>query len=175
VSKGVISVVPIISMWWFFISVFNINIPPTLGFFSEVFIISSIMSFDGLVFFPVGLILFFSGVYGIYFYCIGIHGSLRFEGVISPGLFFDYYVVLFSCFVGLASSILVGYVFFWFKQVYKIECAVCGIVRYCNHCFSCMGFFSFSFSFSRLFSLFFCGCAAALVLNYVFTRGTTVL
>jgi NADH-ubiquinone oxidoreductase chain 4 len=112
--KGLSVSFPVFSLWWFVVVSANIGVPPTMGFFSELFMIGGLVSFDFVVVLFLFLVAFFSGVYGIYFYCIHIHGLSRSVGFFSCGSFFDLYTVFFSCGVAFLYSLVVDFVFFLF-------------------------------------------------------------
>jgi len=81
VIKGCTYLVSYILFFIFIFSVLNMGVPPSLSFFSEVSIIVSLLSFDFFSFFWGGILLFFSGLYRIYFYLIMRHGSSVLKGV----------------------------------------------------------------------------------------------
>lgn len=92
------------------------GVPPSMGFFSELCIISGLISFDLVGAVLLFFVVFFSGVYGIYFYCIHMHGLSRLVGFFCCGLFFDFYVIFFSCGVVFFYSLFLDFVFFLFSS-----------------------------------------------------------
>jgi NADH-ubiquinone oxidoreductase chain 4 len=65
----------------FLFSVLNMGLPPSFSFFSEVSISISLINLDFFSFLPGGILLFFSGLYRIYFYVIIRHGYPIFKGL----------------------------------------------------------------------------------------------
>nr|AGC84100.1 NADH dehydrogenase subunit 4 [Arctica islandica] len=73
-SKGVLRVFPIFSMFWFFFCVVNMGVPPSLSFFSEVYSVCSLLWLSFAVCFPAGLMCFMAGCYCLYLYAAVNHG-----------------------------------------------------------------------------------------------------
>ena len=65
----------------FIFSVLNMGVPPSLSFFSEVSIVVRLLSTDFFSCLGGGALLFFSGLYRIYFYVIISHGTSVLKGV----------------------------------------------------------------------------------------------
>lgn len=72
--KGCLFLFPVMGMWWFLFSILNMGVPPSLSFFSEVFIVTRVGSYDFFSFFFGGGVLFFAGVYSIYIFVSSMHG-----------------------------------------------------------------------------------------------------
>lgn len=79
ILKGVLYLMPVLGMWWFIFRATNMGVPPTLSFFSEVFIVIGIGGYDFFCYFLMGVVLFLSGLYRIYIYVRSTHGA-RFLG-----------------------------------------------------------------------------------------------
>ena len=75
ILKGVIFYIPVLGGVWFVFSVLNMGVPPSLSFFSEVFILSGVVSLWWGGFLVPGLFLFFCGVYGIFLFVYCGHGK----------------------------------------------------------------------------------------------------
>nr|AML26646.1 NADH dehydrogenase subunit 4 [Ptiliidae sp. BMNH 1274723] len=82
INKGLINIIPSLTMWWFLFSVINMSAPPSLNLFGEIFIIISIMWLDFNMIYMMLLILFFGGVYSLYLFSYSQHGKL-YSGVYS--------------------------------------------------------------------------------------------
>lgn len=80
--RGVISVAPLITLWWFIFSIRNMAAPPTPNLAGEIFIFISSLSWIGLVSVFVGFLSFFAGVYNLYLFVSTQHGR-RTTGVKS--------------------------------------------------------------------------------------------
>ena len=67
-NKGLLSILPSLSLFWFIISVFNIGAPLSINLFSEILLISSILNSSFYLSLLIGLSGLFTGVYTLYFY-----------------------------------------------------------------------------------------------------------
>nr|YP_009353868.1 NADH dehydrogenase subunit 4 [Myadora brevis]AQZ26159.1 NADH dehydrogenase subunit 4 [Myadora brevis] len=73
--KGMMSVAPIMSLWWFLLSVVNMAAPPSLNLVSEVMLISSIVFFSYWSIIPLFIMGFMAAVYSLYLFTSSQHGS----------------------------------------------------------------------------------------------------
>uniref|UniRef100_UPI00315C5505 NADH dehydrogenase subunit 4 n=1 Tax=Sancassania mycophaga TaxID=3127633 RepID=UPI00315C5505 len=92
VLKGVLLVSPLFCMLWFFCCSLNLSVPPFMSFFSEVIIISSLLSFTLIEWILIIFSCFFTGVYCIYMYTTMSHG----ESIYNPFYFLDFKILLVS-------------------------------------------------------------------------------
>lgn len=76
-TKGLMSVTPIISIWWFLFTASNIAAPPSINLISEIILISSTMSYSIYAILPISLIRFFTAAYSLLIYSSMQHGQLR--------------------------------------------------------------------------------------------------
>ncbi len=111
VLGGGLSITSLLGLVFFISSIINIRFPPSIGFFSEIFIIYSVISFNLLSSILISLVLFFTGVYCIYFYCMRVSGvsfytsnwllhreiSTSFGGLLLTFLILFCVPFLFSC------------------------------------------------------------------------------
>lgn len=81
-SKGILRIFPIITLFWFLYCIFNIGFPPSLNFFREVFCVASVIWYNIVLSLPSGLILFLAGCYSLILYRWVNHGVIRIS--ISP-------------------------------------------------------------------------------------------
>lgn len=81
--KGCLILVPLMGWWWFIFVVLNMGVPPSLGFFSEVFIVIGAGLYDFSSYFWVFMFLLMSGVFRIYLYVRIIHGGGLFHSYVS--------------------------------------------------------------------------------------------
>nr|QNP10079.1 NADH dehydrogenase subunit 4 [Ochthebius perpusillus] len=75
-NKGLINIMPSLSMWWFLFSACNMSAPPSLNLVGEILLINSLMSWSVLSSFTLIFLLFFSAVYSLYLYSYTQHGKL---------------------------------------------------------------------------------------------------
>nr|YP_009643462.1 NADH dehydrogenase subunit 4 [Euscopus rufipes]APO08892.1 NADH dehydrogenase subunit 4 [Euscopus rufipes] len=95
INKGLITLIPLISMYGFIFIVNNIASPFSLNFFGECLLLSSIVGWDSYSMLFLGFMSFFSCCYSIYLYSVVYHGSL-YSGLINSysGKLNEYMVML---------------------------------------------------------------------------------
>lgn len=106
-SKGILMFFPSLGFWWFLFSALNIGLPPSLGFFSEVYLIIGLMSYDFFNLFFCSLVLLFSCFYSIYFYVVSQQGDSVFSFVVDSVRVREFYIV-FSHFFPLVFLVVGG-------------------------------------------------------------------
>nr|YP_009995254.1 NADH dehydrogenase subunit 4 [Ochthebius puncticollis]QNP09644.1 NADH dehydrogenase subunit 4 [Ochthebius puncticollis] len=74
-NKGMINLMPIMSMWWFLFSACNMSAPPSLNLLGEIMLINSLLSWSLLTMMSLCLILFLSAAYSLYLYSYTQHGK----------------------------------------------------------------------------------------------------
>nr|YP_009905733.1 NADH dehydrogenase subunit 4 [Nylanderia flavipes]QGW36352.1 NADH dehydrogenase subunit 4 [Nylanderia flavipes] len=75
-NKGMLNLLPSLSMWWFILCAANFSFPFSLNFLSEIFMISVVISWDTFMMIYVMIICFFSSAYSLYLYSYVQHGIL---------------------------------------------------------------------------------------------------
>nr|YP_010564879.1 NADH dehydrogenase subunit 4 [Pallenopsis pilosa]UZA61334.1 NADH dehydrogenase subunit 4 [Pallenopsis pilosa] len=76
-NKGLINLMPSLSIWWFLLMICNISAPPSMNLVGEISLFISLLSYD-LLFVPLLFIFsFFCSCYSIYLYYITQHGKLN--------------------------------------------------------------------------------------------------
>nr|QUL60388.1 NADH dehydrogenase subunit 4 [Terrapotamon thungwa] len=73
-SKGLLSFMPNMTMWWFILSVSNMAAPPSLNMLGEISLIISMINWSEMSMFGIMLISFFSAAYTLYMYSLSQHG-----------------------------------------------------------------------------------------------------
>lgn len=74
-TKGIISIIPNISIWWFIFSCANIAAPPRINLIREIILIIAIIKQSILVIIPLRLIRFVTVAYSLFLYSATNHGS----------------------------------------------------------------------------------------------------
>nr|DAZ91310.1 TPA_asm: ND4 [Baikalogammarus pullus] len=74
ISKGLLSLMPSMSLLWFLLVSANMAAPPTMNLFSEILLISSIVSWSLCSMAIIGLLSFFSAGYSLYLFSLSQHG-----------------------------------------------------------------------------------------------------
>nr|UXW90894.1 NADH dehydrogenase subunit 4 [Succineidae gen. n. sp. z RM-2021] len=74
--KGLLSVNPILCLFWFLFCFCNMAAPPSLNFFGEMFMIPVIMNMSFYNYFVIGILMFMSVLFSVYMYMSVNHGVL---------------------------------------------------------------------------------------------------
>jgi len=112
ILKGSLYYLPVLGLWWFLFCILNMGVPPSLAFFSEVFILIGVGAYGLSSLGLLGLFLFFAGVYSIYMYVSVMHGVRVFGHAPFFALVREY-LVFFCHFVpSLLWVFFLGRVFF---------------------------------------------------------------
>jgi len=112
ILKGCLFFFPVLGMWWFLFRVLNIGVPPSLPFFSEVFICVGLGRYNFFSYVFCGLVLFLSGLYRIYIYVGSMHG-LRFFRDLSIFVSIREYLIFYAHFYPSVFFPLWMTLFFW--------------------------------------------------------------
>nr|QFQ33840.1 NADH dehydrogenase subunit 4 [Amblyomma geoemydae] len=73
--KGLKSIFPSLSFWWFLFSIVNMSAPLTMNLFGEFFLSLSILKISIFFFLPIMLMIFLSACYSIFMYSHINHGQ----------------------------------------------------------------------------------------------------
>nr|YP_010362079.1 NADH dehydrogenase subunit 4 [Agriotes fuscicollis]UNQ87639.1 NADH dehydrogenase subunit 4 [Agriotes fuscicollis] len=110
-NKGLINLMPGMSLWWFLLCSSNMAAPPSLNLMGEIMLINSLVSWSLTLILTLMLVSFFSAAYTLHLYSFSQHGK------ISSGLFgFNLglvreYLLMFLHWVPLNLLFLVGNMF----------------------------------------------------------------
>nr|YP_010225317.1 NADH dehydrogenase subunit 4 [Cipangopaludina longispira]UDD73407.1 NADH dehydrogenase subunit 4 [Cipangopaludina longispira] len=75
ISKGLLIVVPFLSLWWFLFCVMNMAAPPSLNLVGELMIFPAVIFSSKYYIFPLLFMSFFATVYSMYLYSGVNHGG----------------------------------------------------------------------------------------------------
>nr|YP_010987606.1 NADH dehydrogenase subunit 4 [Ochthephilus vulgaris]WON66025.1 NADH dehydrogenase subunit 4 [Ochthephilus vulgaris] len=81
-NKGLINLIPSMSLWWFLFSSSNMAAPPSLNLLGEIMLMNSLVSWSMLNMLMLSLMSFFSAVYSLYLYSYSQHGKF-YSGIYS--------------------------------------------------------------------------------------------
>nr|ALO76082.1 NADH deshydrogenase subunit 4 [Elminae sp. GENSP01] len=84
-NKGLINLMPSMSLWWFLFCSSNMAAPPSLNLLGEIMLINSLVSWNFLTMISLSLISFLSAAYSLYLYSYSQHGKL-YSGLYSFSL-----------------------------------------------------------------------------------------
>nr|AVW86173.1 NADH dehydrogenase subunit 4 [Laetmonice producta] len=73
--KGMLSMFPIMSMWWFFMSIMNMAAPPSINLLAEITLIMSIMYISKIMMPILAMISFLAAAYSLFLYTTINHGT----------------------------------------------------------------------------------------------------
>jgi len=76
-TKGIMAISPIITIFWFLFTATNIASPPTINLISEIILITRVLSFSLSSLFLIGLLRFFTAAYSLIIYSTVQHGQPR--------------------------------------------------------------------------------------------------
>nr|AND96585.1 NADH deshydrogenase subunit 4 [Oniticellus egregius] len=76
-NKGLINLMPSLSLWWFLLSSSNMAAPPSFNLMGEIMLINSLMGWDIMCMIILMIMSFFSAVYSLYLYSYTQHGKLN--------------------------------------------------------------------------------------------------
>ncbi|WP_160522780.1 NADH dehydrogenase subunit 4, partial [Escherichia coli] len=114
INKGLMNLMPRMSMWWFLLSACNMAAPPSLNLLGEIGLLSGLVSWSWWLMFVLVFLSFFSAAYTLYIYSYSQHGSC-FSGLYTCSLgYAREYLLLFLHWFPLNLVILrVDAVVFW--------------------------------------------------------------
>lgn len=77
-TKGLLSVAPIISIFWFIFRALNMACPPSINLLGEIILLSSILSISFSMFLLIRISRFIAACYSLYLYTCIHHGQSGF-------------------------------------------------------------------------------------------------
>lgn len=81
-NKGLINLMPRISLWWFLFSSSNIAAPPSLNLLGEIMLLTRLIGWSSFCILMLSLISFLSAAYSLYLYSYSQHGNF-YSGLFS--------------------------------------------------------------------------------------------
>jgi NADH-ubiquinone oxidoreductase chain 4 len=114
VSRGMLSLIPRISFWWFILSSCNMAAPPSLNLLGEIRLLNSLISWSWFSIFLLMFLSFFRAAYTLYLFSYRQHG-LYYSGVYSCSLGYSReFLLLFLHWFPLNFFIMRGdFAIFW--------------------------------------------------------------
>nr|ANH54440.1 NADH dehydrogenase subunit 4 [Cycloneda sanguinea] len=86
INKGMLNIVPFMSLWWFLMVIANMAAPPSLNLLGEIVLINSLINYSFLCMYLMIFLSFFSAVYCLFLYSFSQHGKF-FNGLYSFKMF----------------------------------------------------------------------------------------
>nr|YP_009935565.1 NADH dehydrogenase subunit 4 [Omosita colon]QNS37170.1 NADH dehydrogenase subunit 4 [Omosita colon]QVG61294.1 NADH dehydrogenase subunit 4 [Omosita colon] len=112
-NKGLMNIMPSMSMWWFLLSSSNMAAPPSLNLLGEIMLINSLISYSWMTMVCLSLMSFFGAVYSLFLFSFSQHGKV-YSGLYS--MYSGYvreYLLLFLHWFPLNILILKSDYFMW--------------------------------------------------------------
>nr|YP_010538754.1 NADH dehydrogenase subunit 4 [Pristolycus diversecostatus]UYE92365.1 NADH dehydrogenase subunit 4 [Pristolycus diversecostatus] len=110
-NKGLINLMPSMSLWWFLLCSSNMGAPFSLNLFGEIMLINSVISWSCISFIFLSLMSFFGAAYSLFLYSHSQHGVI-YQGLYSFSLGnIREYLLLFLHWVPLNLVFLCGDIF----------------------------------------------------------------
>nr|YP_002640531.1 NADH dehydrogenase subunit 4 [Aspidytes niobe]CAM35451.1 NADH dehydrogenase subunit 4 [Aspidytes niobe] len=94
-NKGLINLMPSMTLWWFLLSSSNMAAPPSLNLLGEISLLNSLISWSWLSILMLMFISFFSAVYTLYLYSYSQHGKIYSGKFSCSSGFIREYLLLF--------------------------------------------------------------------------------
>nr|YP_010309790.1 NADH dehydrogenase subunit 4 [Megetra punctata]UMR54907.1 NADH dehydrogenase subunit 4 [Megetra punctata] len=110
-NKGLINLIPSLSLWWFLFVSCNMAAPPSLNLMSEIMLINSVVSYDLLNMITLSMLSFFGAVYSLYLYSFSQHGKIYMGIFPFNSASFREYLILLLHWFPLNVMILKGELF----------------------------------------------------------------
>nr|URX54001.1 NADH dehydrogenase subunit 4 [Epicalotermes sp. 2 AB-2022a] len=99
IGRGMLSLMPSMSFWWFMLSACNMAAPPSLNLLGELSLLNSLVSWSWVSMFFLVFLSFFSAAYTLYLFSSSQHGC--------------YYSGVYSCSLGYSREFLLMFLH-WF-------------------------------------------------------------
>nr|UBU96224.1 NADH dehydrogenase subunit 4 [Epicauta hirticornis] len=98
-NKGLINILPGVSLWWFLFVSSNMAAPPSLNLMGEIMLINSVLSYETLNMIVLMILSFMGAAYSLYLYAFSQHGKV-YAGLMafSSGGFREYLLLLLHWF-----------------------------------------------------------------------------
>nr|AXI98631.1 NADH dehydrogenase subunit 4 [Pseudoniphargus mercadali] len=108
-SKGMLNLMPTLSMFWFLLVMMNMAAPPSINLLSELILIVSLISWSKNVIVVLGLMSFFSAAYSLFMYSLSQHGVYILGSTSMKMTVLAEYLVIFLHWAPLNILILTGW------------------------------------------------------------------
>nr|YP_009441716.1 NADH dehydrogenase subunit 4 [Amphizoa insolens]AOY39248.1 NADH dehydrogenase subunit 4 [Amphizoa insolens] len=95
INKGLINLMPSMTLWWFLLCSSNMAAPPSLNLLGEISLLNSMVSWSWLSIFMLMLLSFFSACYSLYLYSYSQHGKIYSGKYSCSSGFIREYLLLF--------------------------------------------------------------------------------
>lgn len=126
INKGLINIVPFLSLWWFLLVIRNIAAPPSLNLLREILLINSLINYSHICIFILIIITFLRASYSLYLYSFSQHGKFYRRLYFFELISYRELILLLIHWVPLNLILLKRDLFFFYlNSLYKI--LICGV------------------------------------------------
>ena len=105
-TKGLLSLIPVLSLWWFIFCCANMAAPPRINLLSEIFLISTTISYSFICVLPLAIIRFFTVAYSLYLYSSTNHGRRAHFILPRPRIFISDFLLIFLHLLPIISLLI---------------------------------------------------------------------
>nr|YP_010574533.1 NADH dehydrogenase subunit 4 [Andricus mairei]UZI00039.1 NADH dehydrogenase subunit 4 [Andricus mairei]UZN92508.1 NADH dehydrogenase subunit 4 [Andricus mairei] len=106
-NKGMMNIIPSMSLFWFIMCIFNMSSPPSLNLFSEIMMINSLLMWSLFLLLILMMLSFFSVVYTMYFYSSINHGFIYKNLNKFISIFYREYLLIYLHLISLFYLIMI--------------------------------------------------------------------
>nr|YP_009695343.1 NADH dehydrogenase subunit 4 [Lamprigera yunnana]QEJ81508.1 NADH dehydrogenase subunit 4 [Lamprigera yunnana] len=107
-NKGLMNLMPSLSLWWFLLCSSNMSAPPSLNLMGEIMLINSVVSWNFICILFLVFSLFFGACYSLFLYSYTQHGIISFSIFSFKEIKIREYLLLFLHWFPLNLIILFG-------------------------------------------------------------------
>nr|AYW52254.1 NADH dehydrogenase subunit 4 [Cleridae sp. 1 ACP-2013] len=107
-NKGMINLIPMLSLWWFLLCSSNMAAPPSMNLMGEIMLINSLVYWNNYLMIILSLLSFFSAAYSLYLYSYTQHGVFYSGLYCSMMSYLNEYKLLFLHWIPLNILVLKG-------------------------------------------------------------------
>nr|YP_002907408.1 NADH dehydrogenase subunit 4 [Diadegma semiclausum]ACF35064.1 NADH dehydrogenase subunit 4 [Diadegma semiclausum] len=110
-NKGLINLMPSLTLMWFLLSSSNLSFPFSLNLFSEIFLLNSLLIWDKYLLMILILITFFSACYSLYMYSYSQHGKMNNLNLFYESVKINNYMIILMHWIPLNMMFILMYMF----------------------------------------------------------------
>nr|YP_009515485.1 NADH dehydrogenase subunit 4 [Trinorchestia longiramus]AYB71596.1 NADH dehydrogenase subunit 4 [Trinorchestia longiramus] len=122
VNKGLLSVMPVFSLWWFLLVVSNMAGPPSYNLAGEIMLLVSVVNWNNFMIVILFFLGFFSAAYSLYLYSFSQHGVfVKVKKSFMSGLVLEYFVLFLHWFP--LNILILGLM----MMLYLTNYSICGV------------------------------------------------
>lgn len=110
-NKGIINLIPSLTIIWFLLISSNLSFPFSLNLFSEIFLLNSLLIWNKYLLLILILIIFFRACYSLYLYSYRQHGKINNLNLFFEMVSINYYLIILIHWIPLNLIFIFIYIF----------------------------------------------------------------